>query len=459
MRLAAGRQEFFDKLAEGMQTFFVSGTPEHLALSVSKHIGKKLDEDLRSLANALCRLHEPGLENVPLVSWRDSQWSGGTSAAVLDADGHRLREVLERVRGWTSPPRVLIVLFFEDDGAEIPRLVYDPLQQSDLVLDALDILFRQCGKPMSRLARARFENSGFKALEKDFGLFEVTPSLDWRDEGALELFYARLARSWVYAGHPIGSDTIRKWVGQFATSGFADEAHQMLLYLNQHGFVTETTLVEALRQLYQSLVNTSSNRAIPISIQRVGKSEQKLAYRLKPEIPMKSLSEAIEIRKTLPDALVEFYCLDDCVGSGESFEKYLFDPAHNELADELVALLRAKNIKLNILVFHADPRGITALKSHPKAHSSIDVHCVRILDDRHQMFADASVILSNPERRQKFRAFCESIGEKLFPGSALGWEDGQWCIAYDYSVPDNSVPILYKKEPNLSWDPLFPRNR
>ena len=102
-------------------------------------------------------------------------------------------------------------------------------------------------------------------------------------------------------GYPVQSNTIRNWVQQFAADGFVAEAHQILVYMLQYGFVTETIIVEELVRLYNVLVNASNRMPVSVAIQKPGKSEQKLAYRLRPTILMDSLAGAITYSKSRKD--------------------------------------------------------------------------------------------------------------------------------------------------------------
>jgi hypothetical protein len=85
---------------------------------------------------------------------------------------------------------------------------------------------------------------------------------------------------------------------------------------------------------------------------------------------------------------------------------------------------------------------------------------VKTLDDSDRVFSSTSRIIGDSSRRRQLRSFCEEWGKKLFPDGPLGWNDSQLCIAYDYTVPDNSLPVIWAsggaREP---WQPLFPRVR
>ena len=158
--------------------------------------------------------------------------------------------------------------------------------------------------------------------------------------------------------------------------------------------------------------------------------------------------------------VVNLVCFDDCIGSGETVEKYLFDSDYNPHAGEFRALYAHGSAKLWVLVYHSDPRGVHRIEKHHAACGAVTVQTVCPLDETHRVFSASSRIISDHGRREAFKAFCTALGEVLFRGNPLGWGDCQWCVAYDYSIPDLSLPILFASAGSPSpWMALFPRNR
>jgi hypothetical protein len=462
MRAATGRQIFFDRVAEGLLTFFYPAAPRRLGLTSPREGPGVPDGDLLSLARALCRIHYPEADSISVIRMSTPDLSLAGTAAILDVEGNKsLAEAMAWLNETPNIPDTIIVIHYHCDEGYFPTILYDPRQQSDIIADALELLFSQCDARVSVLARARFDAFGFAALETSFNLFERPAKPNWDDLSALEVFYARLSRSWNYRGYPLVAEHIREWVAQFVEFGFADEAKQILVYLQQYGFVTETMIIEALLRLYNANVKNSTAIPIPISIQKPGKSEQKLAYRLRPTVFVTSIREALCLASTVyADKAVDLYCFDDCVGSGESLETYLFNPIQNPAAADLIAMFKSGRTTLKVLSFHADERGINFIQQHPDSFGRITIKPARRLDKGHRAFSDESKIVADPSRRGQFRQFCLEIGEKLNPGNPSGWEDGQWCIVYDYTVPDNSLPILYGiGDADRPWKPLFERAR
>lgn len=461
MRVATGRQIFFDKIAEGLQMFWASDAPKRTALSQNPSGASVPDSDIRSLASALCRLHSPSMDSIQSIRWSDNSWDRLEEPAIIDAEGRKLGEVCAKFDGLKDFPEIIVIIFFEDDGTDFPKLTYDPRSQSDIVWDGLETLFSERSINVPALARVRYESRGFQSLELDFGLFEQPETLNWEDPNTLELFYNRLSHAWNYRGGILPLSTIQAWSSQFMKEGYGKEAHQILLYLLQYGFVTEKVIATELFRIYTMLKNNSKNSSIEVSIQKPGKSEQKLAYLLRPSVLLERLDEAINSKKAnYFDDDIDLYCFDDCVGSGESVIKYLFDTEHNTHWAELKDFLRSGDIHLNVVVYHADQRGINCIENHPDACGEVKVHAARVLDETHQAFSEKSRIFKDKTRREAFKNFCLNIGMQLNPLAPLGWEDGQLCIAYDYTIPDNSLPILYEQgNSRLPWKPLFERSR
>lgn len=458
MKAGAGRIIFFDKLAEGLQSTFYRGFPPRLALSVPSQSPRVPEADVKSLARALCRWHLPDAENIPELRFFQATSRQRAPAGILNAEGRKLNVVLDKIKSGDYP-EISVVFNFENDESNFPRLNYDPRVNADIISDALQVLFSANGMASSAMARIRLEESGFVALES-FGVFDNPFALNWEDAQTLELFYYRLSRSWTYRGYPVPVDTIRGWVAQFSEAGFSSEAHQLLMYLQQYGFVTETSVVEGLAQHYFNVDKQGASNVVAINVQKAGKSEQKLAYRLRPHILLKSIDEVLPAIKAgtveRPTLLV---CFDDCVGSGESMEKYLFDADYNTYRDDLIASFHEKRSKLFVIVFHADIRAICRLESSNDAANCLRVLPVRIMDDTHRAFSSGSRIFRTAERRAKFMEFCKEIGGYLLPGSPLGWDDCQWVISYDYSIPNNSLPVLFGTSNAPYWRPLFERGR
>jgi hypothetical protein len=230
------------------------------------------------------------------------------------------------------------------------------------------------------------------------------------------------------------------------------------MYLLRYGYVTEQKIVAGLRREYSRIVPSATVPPIAVAFQAPGKSESKLAYYLRPEITLVDPNAAVSQVKGVGGATpVDMVCFDDCIGSGETVEGYLF---YEPGAGQLCALYASRAARLHVIVYHSDPRGVQRIEGNASGCGSVKVHTACPLDETHQAFSDRSCIIPSSLRKDAFKAFCERVGRSLNPGIPLGWGDCQWCISYDYSIPDNSLPILYGTTGSrFTWIGLFPRNR
>ncbi|NEV77284.1 hypothetical protein DYI24_09540 [Rhodopseudomonas sp. BR0C11] len=457
MNSSEGRRKFFNMLAGGLELEFFGGLPPRFLLRAAQTVPLA---DVKSLARALCRKISPAAEYFPETSVSSLSLSGNAAAAIVDGQGSSSNKCKTILDG--APARIPLILVNCSDEAcdELPSLLYDPLTYGDLAIEALHELFAECDKRFTRIALVRYQERGFDALH-DFNLFDDNSSINWSDDRTLEMHYASVARGWKSRGHPVSPTEVREWVGQFSAHGFLAEAHQILSYLRRFGYVTELTITEGLLQRYRSIVTPPHCPRISISIQGPAKSEHRLGYDLKPAIHFVTLESALpRIRKATKEQPAYIFCFDDCVGSGKSIHKALFLDADKDVRNTLISSLRDQRAYVYVVVFHADIQAIKFLEGIPDAHHRLSVVPVRIIDDTHRAFSSSSRIITNPPRREAFGKFCRDVGLRLYPKHPLGWEDCQWVIAYDYSIPNNSLPILFgsRADPD-PWRSLFERAR
>jgi hypothetical protein len=141
MRAATGRQIFFDKVAEGLLTFFYPAAPHRLGLRSLREGRGLLHGDLLSLACALCRIHHPEADRIPVISIPTPGLSLAGPAAIFDGAGKSLAEATAWLTKTPNIPETVVIINYNDDGSYFPTILYDPRQQSDIIADALDYLF------------------------------------------------------------------------------------------------------------------------------------------------------------------------------------------------------------------------------------------------------------------------------------------------------------------------------
>ncbi len=58
---------------------------------------------------------------------------------------------------------------------------------------------------------------------------------------------------------------------------------------------------------------------------------------------------------------------------------------------------------------------------------------------------------------ERIEQFARHYGEGIYPGSGLGYSNGQLLLGFHHNVPDNTLPIFWMDEFDREWDALFPR--
>ena len=450
---------FFDDLARGLnETYWADGSPSKYHL-----LCKQLPpEDRIMLARGLCRAQHPAGEAPPIALEVGSDWSvvgcdTSPKAVIVDAKNRPFSEVEQYVENSGCEIGTVVTINGTEDPSEWYVMRYDARQQSEIVASALEKLFRAGNAGVPTLARIRFENLGFEGLRGFLDDPEVTASAR-----SYELFYHRLARTWRFDGTEVTSEVISSWVEQFAEDGFEKEAHCLLSYLHQWGYTAEDTLIGRVMSTYRRCVSQfSTGRTVKcVAIQETGKSEGKLAYRLKSEsVSFDSLSVAVEEIVSM-GVEADLYCFDDLVGTGDSIISCLFNVCRGSVNGKLENLLRDGKVRVYVIAHDVSEVGRRQIESDCRSFGNVHVVGYRSLGDRDKVFSSASRVIKDAERRSEFKAYCAAIGETLFPGHGLGWKNGQLCLCYDYTIPDNSIPVLWgsSTSPPL-WLPLFERKR
>ena len=86
----------------------------------------------------------------------------------------------------------------------------------------------------------------------------------------------------------------------------------------------------------------------------------------------------------------------------------------------------------------------------------------RFLNEEDKAFSPESKHFKDPIQREKIKAICEKYGKKLYPKGPLGYEDCQGLLVFPYTVPNNTLPIIWagpESESTITehWRPLFIR--
>ncbi len=453
----------FDRLAEELAMQLPGQLPTRLAVKIDNMTKNFPSQEVVSLATAFCRLRFPLLEEVPTCYWKNVTDYLVGQALIINAE----RETLANINVFFQDkivPDFIVVTNYDDDGAGyFDQISYDLQEDRDITRTAIEKLFQKLGKDFEPLAPTRFTQGGFDCLVADFHLFkEARQKLsNWNDPKAVERFCYNICRGWRYEGKPLDGRRVVEWVNQFKQADFVQEACEILSYLKRYGFLTEYQVTEDIASHYEALERTLGKRPITVTLQPAGKSEPKLAYRMRTKTRLLSMDKAIEeVKKRHSRSYpMDLVCFDDFIGSGQTMRDYLFEPKYNQFDQEITDLFKQGKAKLTVLVSHADEKGIKALETDPKGCGAITVKAAHVVSDEHRAFHPDSPIFSDKSRIAAFKKHCEEIGKKINPGNPLGWKNAQWCIVTEYTVPNCSLPILWASKRDFPWIPLFPRKR
>lgn len=139
--------------------------------------------------------------------------------------------------------------------------------------------------------------------------------------------------------------------------------------------------------------------------------------------------------------------LDDLCGSGTQAQQY---------SEEIIAELRSldSTAEVSYLCLFGLARGLDDVR---KNTAFTEVRALFSLDDSFRCFHPLSryYLDSEADERAEAESVMRSHGDRLLPGHALGYKDGQLLLGFFHNVPDNALPVLWAETDD--WRPIFPR--
>jgi hypothetical protein len=149
-------------------------------------------------------------------------------------------------------------------------------------------------------------------------------------------------------------------------------------------------------------------------------------------------------------------CVDDFVGTGSS--------AVEGFNSNVLPLLKehVRDWQERLLVVYAAVVGLEQglYYIEEELGSDVTVFAAIRLTEADRAFSPENDIFVTPEARERARQLALEIGKALESKHPLGYEDSQALIVFPDTVPNNTLPILYKQGKtykNNPWLPLFPR--
>ncbi len=461
MKISSGRALFFETVAQGLLQL-LPAIPNNIALFFKDPEDLIQYNDRVSIAEALYRICKFSTAYVSLIKFEDLSSSDINPPFIIDACGKSTQEVFDKINDKSNLIQNTIIFnHSENSKPTLVEIPFDIRSEKYLIEEATRRLFVEAKLDYEPLAVYRYiNNGGFSIFHSQYSLFEEESHHDFSaDPKRLEMFCHNVARNWIFHGKLISGSAVYDWVMQFKQEGFLNEVCHLLLFLKREGFVTLQTVQENLRRILNDHKEKTNADPLYIAIQPMGKSESLLSYALRPHINLKTIEAALKMVKEKQIDPQEFICFDDVIVSGGSMLKYLFNPQYNKLSSELINNLRNKKINITIISSHADINGIKKITDDPRTSGAVEVKAAKIINDNCRVFSIDSNIVPDKSQIELFKAFCKKIGKKLTQSIPLGWDNAQWCIVLDYTVPNGTVPILWASSKEHGWQALFKRER
>lgn len=329
----------------------------------------------------------------------------------------------------------------------VEELKFDAARLRGVITDALEKWTIECQVRSSYSVPFIYGRQGLE------GVIQYLENAVYKVE--LMEFCRSIGRGWVYNGVAITEMEIFEWILQFQSRGYVENAKAILRYLLQNGFVDKEDMVKELKWVITKWHKKIEGDVIICMTQEEGKSEKYISYFFRPAFKMVKLKEALEIAAKSKKR-TRILCVDDVIGSGKTMRKALFEK--NEYKNVMERLLQMDKIEIYVLSYFMSERGKREIGQW---HRNIYTDAVFVVDDRHRAFTEVSEILAKKYRGHAFKTFCEEVGGDIYSKEhALGWENAQWCVVLEHSVPNQSLPIIHQEGNEMrTWMPLFVRDR
>lgn len=276
-----------------------------------------------------------------------------------------------------------------------------------------------------------------------------------------------------YKGRNIGTDEVRSWLAQF---GAIDDQRLMLKLLAavaERGIYDLASYFGALRELDSLVTRLASERGYA-GIKDAGNRTQN-RFVTHVDAPGKSGSVAVKAYRSHnkiyernagpPERIVAsiaatsgpavLVCVNDFIGSGKS--------AADGINNTLIPLLdqHIADWRDRVFVCSAAIVGFGTGSDLIRAQIPDEIETVvaNVLDESDRAFSPSGHIFDSLEERERAKELASRFGAHLEKKHPLGWEDSQALIVFYDTVPNNTLPILYKEGtiPSGTWTPLFPR--
>lgn len=271
-----------------------------------------------------------------------------------------------------------------------------------------------------------------------------------------------LAGRWPsYKGRVTAGTDIQTYLRQFG-----DERAQRLIFriLERVSFFSEADERKMLRESFDAVVATmrerspsgvwKRNQILVTSLGGAGKSGQILAKEYADEnslpgqvVQLADLASEVAKRIDVTDVII----VDDFAGSGLS--------ATSELSVALGAgeFDLPRPVRLHLVFLVALSESLDSLRTMVSSSGlEAQVRAIHQFGSEGRCFSEESGVFPDVLEREEARLLVRGFGERLESRAPLGFSDCEALVVFSRTVPNNTLPILWKN--SKSFAALFPRH-
>lgn len=248
--------------------------------------------------------------------------------------------------------------------------------------------------------------------------------------------------------HAVSEYDVMRWLDNFEDK----DRPNALVILGHLDYYTLSQIYASIKRSLKEINLHHRKKVYVVPIGALGKSGSSIAYYVKktvkdnPRYAFVSANDLANINIEEKDVL----CLvDDFSGSGKTIKD--FYAAHNENFARF-------SHKYAILLAYM-----------PKAEQVMTKEGIQPLGDEHEsVFERRNSVFGSEKRMKIMRDLAFKYGKRLCPNNRkksnalrpLGYANSKALIAFDYTTPNNTLPIIWADsyvENSRCWHPLFPR--
>jgi uncharacterized protein len=281
---------------------------------------------------------------------------------------------------------------------------------------------------------------------------------------------SEIARRWKsYKGEDIRPEQIASWLEQF---GGPQEQRAVMPILQRLRFYTRARIDAHLNDLHQYLQRELARRGYEYTLsgkQRLrndllvcalegggsGASQLVKPYREENGIYHDCAVDPGRVREILDQRRGEIRAvivLEDMIGTGGTASGRIRD-LHAEWTEKEGW---PEGVDVFLLAVCGYEKGLARVeRGAAKLDWPLTIRVADALGEEERCFSEHSGFFDDESQRERAKALCAEVGNRLSPKDPFGFGDSQAAICFEYRCPNNSLPVLWKN--GGQWQPLFPR--